>query len=180
MQRKSHKEAACPTARAVERVGDTWSVLILREAFYGATRFDAFQKRLGIAPNMLTRRLVKLVEEGLLARRQYSDHPPRDEYVLTDRGRDFRPILLTMMDWGNRHFSDQGDTVRLVERKTGRPVRIALVDADTGERITETDHYIAPGPAASPAMRARLERSAETLPTASPASTPSAPTIGAL
>lgn len=161
MQRKSHKDASCPTARAIERVGDTWSVLILREAFYGATRFDDFQKRLGIAPNMLTRRLTSLVDEGLLARRPYSAHPPRDDYVLTERGRDFRPVLLTLMDWGDRHFSDQKGTVQLVERHSGRPVRIALVDADTGQRITETDHCIAPGPAASPALRARLERSAQ-------------------
>ena len=160
MQKSAHKDGACPTARAIARVGDTWSVLILREAFYGTARFDDFQKRLGIAPNMLTRRLNSLVDEGLLARRPYCAHPPRDEYVLTDRGRDFRPVLLTLMDWGNRHFADQTGTVRLGERQTGRTVRIALVDADTGQRITETDHYIAAGDAASPALRARLARSA--------------------
>ncbi|GJG95296.1 helix-turn-helix domain-containing protein [Cupriavidus pauculus] len=166
MRKTSHKHSACPTARAIERVGDTWSVLILREAFYGATRFDDFQKRLGIAPNMLTRRLTKLVDEGLLERRAYSAHPPRDDYVLTARGRDFRPVLLMLMDWGTRHFADQADTVQLVERQSGRAVRVALVDADTGQRITEADHYIAAGPAASPALRARLDRSIEAQPPA--------------
>ncbi len=161
MIRKSHKDVQCPMARGIERVGDTWTVLILREAFYGATRFDEFQKRLGIAPNMLTRRLNTLVEEGLMTRRQYSAHPPRDDYVLTNLGRDFRPVLLTLMAWGNGHFSDDGETVRLVARKTGRPVRLVLIDAEPGERITAADHYIAPGPAASAGLRTRLERSAQ-------------------
>lgn len=147
-------------------------MLILREAFYGATRFDDFQKRLGIAPNMLTRRLTKLVDEGLLARRPYSTHPPRDDYVLTARGRDFRPVLLMLMDWGTRHFADQADTVQLVERKSGRKVRIALVDADTGQPITEADHFIAAGPAASPALRARLARPAHSAHAAHPGLTP--------
>lgn len=159
MIRKSHKDALCPMARGIERVGDTWTVLILREAFYGATRFDEFEKRLGIAPNMLTRRLTRLVEDGLMVRRPYSAHPPRDEYVLTDRGRDFRPVLLTLLAWGNRHFGNDGDAVRLVERHTGRPVRLALVDAETGEPITEANHRIAPGPGASEALRARIEHS---------------------
>lgn len=161
MMRKSHKDAHCPMARGIERVGDPWTILILREALYGATRFDEFQKRLGIAPNMLTRRLHTLVDEGLMVRHQYSAHPPRDDYVLTDLGRDFRPVLLTLMAWGNRHFSPDGETVRLIERKSGRAVRVALVDADTGEPITEADHHIAPGPAASPGLRARLERSSQ-------------------
>jgi len=181
MQKKSHKDAACPTARAMERVGDTWSVLILREAFYGATRFDEFEKRLGIAPNMLTRRLAVLINEGLLTRRPYSSHPPRDEYLLTERGRDFRPVLLALMDWGDRHFSDQTGTVQVVDRRTGRPVRIALVDADTGQRITDTDHYIAAGPAASPELRARLERSSQapvSAPLQTAESTPLSPATG--
>ena len=161
MQRKTFRNMQCPIARSLERVGEWWSILILRDAFYGTKRFDEFQRNLDIAPNMLTRRLTKLVDEGLLARRPYSAHPPRDDYVLTPRGRDFRPVLLMLMDWGTRHFADQADTVQLVERQTGRAVRIALIDADTGQRITDTDHYIAPGPAASPALRARLERSAE-------------------
>lgn len=176
MIKTSHKDAPCPMARGIARVGDAWAVLILREAFYGATRFDEFHKRLGIAPNMLTRRLNTLVDEGLMSRRQYSAHPPRDDYVLTDLGRDFRPVLLTLMAWGNRHFSDDGETVRLTERKSGRPVRIALIDADTGERITEASHAIAPGPAASAGLRARLERFAQTQPLESNLS---APTHGA-
>src|SRR5215831_9877932 len=94
MQHKSFETMPCPIARSLARVGEWWSMLILRDALYGMTRFDQFQKSLGIAPNMLTRRLNALVEAGLLARRRYSEKPPRDEYLLTARGRDFRPMLV--------------------------------------------------------------------------------------
>src|SRR5215218_1648149 len=89
MQRKSFGAMPCPIARSLERVGEWWSILVLRDAFAGLTRFDEFQKSLGIAPAMLTRRLNALVEAGLLQRRPYSEHPPRDEYRLTPRGADF-------------------------------------------------------------------------------------------
>ena len=108
MQRKSFGKMQCPIARSLERVGEWWSMLILRDALHGLTRFDEFQKSLGIAPNMLTRRLNALVEAGLLERRRYSERPPRDEYVLTERGRDFRPVLLSLLAWGNRHFAPEG------------------------------------------------------------------------
>ena len=91
MQRKSFGNMPCPIARSLERVGDWWSILILRDAFQGVTRFDQFQKSLEIAPNILSRRLSSLVEGGLLERRRYRAHPPRHEYLLTERGRDFRP-----------------------------------------------------------------------------------------
>ena len=80
MRRKSLKALQCPIARSLERVGEWWSILILREANLGATRFEQFQKNLDIAPNMLARRLNALVEAGLLERHRYSDRPPRDEY----------------------------------------------------------------------------------------------------
>src|ERR1700758_163875 len=108
MQRKSFGNMQCPIARGLERVGEWWSILILRDAFYGLTRFDQFQTSLGIAPNMLTRRLDVLVEAGLLERRLYNKHPPRHEYVLTPRGRDFWPVLVALMAYGNRHFAREG------------------------------------------------------------------------
>src|SRR5258708_29432364 len=115
MQRKSFGNMQCPIARSLERVGEWWSILILRDAFHGLTRFDDFQKSLEIAPNMLTRRLNALVEGGLLERHRYSERPPRDEYVLTERGRDFRPVLLALLAWGNRHFAPAGPSVQLAE-----------------------------------------------------------------
>src|SRR5580658_8531531 len=97
MRHTSFETMQCPIARGLERVGEWWSILILRDAFRGMTRFDEFRVSLGVAPNILTRRLTGLVEAGLLERRRYSEHPPRDEYVLTERGRDFRPVLLAML-----------------------------------------------------------------------------------
>jgi len=105
MQKKDFSLMPCPVARAVSKVGEWWSILILRDCFYGETRFDGFQKSLGIAPNMLTRRLNDLVEAGLLERRAYCAKPPRYEYLLTDAGRDFLPVLLALGAWGNKHFS---------------------------------------------------------------------------
>ncbi len=150
----------CPIARSLERVGEWWSILILRDAFAGMTRFDEFQKSLGIAPNMLTRRLTALVESGLLERRRYSEHPPRDEYLLTARGRDFRPVLLAMMAWGNRHFAPEGATVLIVDAATGAAADPVLVDRATGRPVDSPDYVLAPGPAASEALRRRLGSSA--------------------
>ncbi len=157
MQRKSFGNMQCPIARSLERVGEWWSILILRDAFYGLTRFDEFQKSLGVAPNMLTRRLGALVEAGLLERRRYSEHPPRDEYVLTQRGRDFRPVLLALLAWGNKHFAPEGVSVQLTHAETGAPVEPMLADRATGERIAGPSFVLAPGPAADKRTRQRLE-----------------------
>jgi DNA-binding HxlR family transcriptional regulator len=160
MQRKSFGAMPCPIARSLERVGEWWSILILRDAFAGMTRFDEFQKSLGIAPNMLTRRLTALVEAGLLERRRYNEHPPRDEYLLTKRGRDFRPVLLAMMAWGNRHFAPEGATVLIVDAATGAAADPVLVDRATGRPVDSPDYVLAPGPAASDALRRRLGKDA--------------------
>ena len=112
MQRKSFADMTCPIARSLEHVGEWWSMLILRDAFGGMTRFDEFQQSLGIAPNMLTRRLAALVEAGLLERRRYSERPPRDEYVLTERGRDF-----------SRCWSRCSPSARSISRRAGGATR---------------------------------------------------------
>ena len=135
MQRTRFTAMDCPIARSLDRVGEWWSILILRDAFRGVTRFDDFSASLGVAPNILTRRLGALTEAGLLERRQYSERPPRYEYVLTGRGRDFRPVLLAMLDWGNRHFPPDDRTVEIVETATGRVVKPLLVDPETGKRV---------------------------------------------
>jgi DNA-binding HxlR family transcriptional regulator len=148
MQRKSLDGMPCPIARSLDRVGEWWSMLILRDALHGFSRFDEFQKSLGIAPNMLTRRLDALVEAGLLERHLYSEHPPRHEYLPTARGRDFRPVLLALMAWGNRHFAPEGASVQLLDKATGEIADPILVDRITGKPITDTSHAMAPGPAA--------------------------------
>jgi DNA-binding HxlR family transcriptional regulator len=155
MQRKSFGNMNCPIARSLERVGEWWSILILRDAFQGVTQFDQFQKSLGIAPNMLTRRLGALVESGLLERRRYSERPPRDEYVLTEMGRDFRPVLWAMLAWGNKHFAPEGASVLVVDAETGKTADPVLVDRVSGKVMTPAGFYPVPGPAADDITRAR-------------------------
>jgi DNA-binding HxlR family transcriptional regulator len=155
MQRKSFGTMSCPIARSLDRVGEWWSILILRDAFHGLTRFDHFQKSLDIAPNMLTRRLNALVDSGLLERRRYSARPPRYEYVLTERGRDFRPVLLALLTWGNKHFAPEGPSVVVVDSETGKPVDAVLVDRVSGAEIAAPRFRTAPGPAADERIRRR-------------------------
>ena len=161
MQRKSFSDMQCPIARSLERVGEWWSILILRDAFQGLTQFDQFQKSLGIAPNMLTRRLNSLVEVGLLERRRYSERPPRDEYVLTERGRDFRPVLWALLAWGNKHFAPEGPSVLVVDAATGKPADPVLVDRKTGKIMAPDSFRSAPGPAADARTRARYTMTPE-------------------
>ncbi len=156
MQRKSYGNMKCPIARSLDRVGEWWSILILRDAFYGLRRFDEFQKSLGVAPNILTRRLNALVQSGMLERRRYSEHPPRDEYVLTQRGRDFHPILLALSTWGSRHFAPEGAAVQIVNNRTGAVVEPRLVDGATGEKLAGPDFSLIPGPGADDGVRQRL------------------------
>jgi DNA-binding HxlR family transcriptional regulator len=155
MQHKSLNHTGCPIARSLERVGEWWSILILRDAFAGASRFDDFQKSLGIAPNMLARRLKTLVDGGLLEKRRYSDKPARYEYVLTQRGRDFRPVLWTLISWGNQHFAPEGESVSIVDAATGERADPLLIDRRTGRPLQAPDFTVAPGPAASERLRRR-------------------------
>jgi DNA-binding HxlR family transcriptional regulator len=149
---------SCPIARSLDRVGEWWSILILRDAFAGKTRFDEFATSLGIAPNMLSRRLAALVEAGMLERRRYSERPPRDDYVLTARGRDFRPVLLTLLAFGNRHFAPEGASVVIVDAATGAPADPVLVDRASGRPLVEPEFEVVPGPAASPARKAEFAK----------------------
>jgi DNA-binding HxlR family transcriptional regulator len=132
----------CPIARSLEHVGDWWNILILRDAFRGVTRFDGFRENLGVAPNILTRRLKGLVESGLLERRRYSERPPRDEYILTQRGRDFRPVLLSLLSWGNQHFPPEGARTQIVDAVTGELADPVLVDRKTGRPIEGPDYHV--------------------------------------
>jgi DNA-binding HxlR family transcriptional regulator len=149
MRHKSFGNMTCPIARSLERVGEWWSVLIMRDALHGLTRFDEFQNSLGIAPNMLSRRLTALVEAGLLERRRYSERPPRYEYVPSARGRDFQPVLVMLLAWGNKHFAPEGISVQVIDSKTGIAAHPIIVDRSTGRPITEPEFAFAAGPAAT-------------------------------
>ena len=155
MQRKSFRHMQCPIARGLERVGEWWSILILREAFLGLTQFEQFQKSLGIAPNMLSRRLNTLVENGLLERRRYSERPPRDEYLLTARGREFQPVLWALLAWGNKAFAPEGKSVVIVDGETGVEADPVLVDRLSGRLLAEAAFRTAAGPAADDRTRRR-------------------------
>jgi DNA-binding HxlR family transcriptional regulator len=124
----------CPIARSLAVAGDAWSILILRDAHSGLTRFDQFRKSLGIAPTMLTRRLAALAEQGLLEKRRYSERPPRDEYVLTAAGRDFLPVLFIIGAWGRQHRG-HGKLVRFLDAETGTEIKAVAVDEVTGAKI---------------------------------------------
>lgn len=161
MERKSFGGMPCPIARTLERVGEWWSILILRDALQGLTRFDQVQKSLGIAPNMLTRRLNSLVDAGMLMRRRYNDHPPRDEYVLTELGRDFRSVAVAMHAWGNKHFTPEGVSVALVDGDSGEEVDLALADSKTGKLLDLDELVFAPGPQATASVKERLQLARE-------------------
>ena len=158
MERKSFQDMDCPIALALEHVGEWWSILILRDAMHGFTRFDEFQENLGISPNSLSRRLGALVHAGLLERRRYSVRPPRDEYVLTEAGQAFRPVLIALYQWGEGFFPPEEPNVRLVVNETGKDADPVLVDRVTGHPLDEEHTEFVPGATATDQLREVLAR----------------------
>jgi DNA-binding HxlR family transcriptional regulator len=129
--------SACSVARTLDVLGDTWSILVLRDVFLGAHRFDQIQEHLGIARNVLAARLKRLVEHRLLEKRQYEEHPPRFEYHLTRKGLDLQPVLLGLMQWGDSHVADaSGGPVVLEHRACGQPVRAVTMCERCGEPVS--------------------------------------------
>ncbi|MCG5235382.1 winged helix-turn-helix transcriptional regulator [Xanthobacter oligotrophicus] len=133
MNEKNISIPGCPVARGLDAVGDAWSILILRDALAGLTRFDQFRKNLGIAPTMLTKRLAALTDDGLLEKRLYSERPPREEYVLTEAGRDFLPVLMMIGAWAQRNCGE--NLARYIDDETGVEIQPIAVDAVTGARL---------------------------------------------
>jgi DNA-binding HxlR family transcriptional regulator len=126
---RTYEGQNCSIARALEVVGERWTLLIIRDAFLGLSRFDQFQESLGVAPNVLSDRLNRLVDEGILERRAYSERPPRSEYRLTKKGRELAVPLLALMQWGDRHLSDKPP--RVARRREDRSkLRAVLVGRD--------------------------------------------------
>ena len=129
MKVTSFEDANCPVALGLERVGEWWTILILRDAFHGMARFDEFQRNLGISTNSLTKRLNGLVEGGLLEKRPYQARPVRYEYVLTEKGRDFFPVVAAMFAWGNKHLAAQGPSLLMADRASSRGLEPIMVIA---------------------------------------------------
>jgi DNA-binding HxlR family transcriptional regulator len=117
------EQLACSIANALDVIGDRWTILILRDTFRGICRFDHFHRDLGVARNLLSDRLAKLVEHGVLAKTLYEERPPRFEYRLTDKGRDLSPALVALMRWGDRYESGpSGPPIELVHATCGQPL----------------------------------------------------------
>lgn len=156
MQRTHFQDMPCPVARSLERVGEWWSILIIRDAFQGLTRFDEFQQSLQLSPTILTRRLKYLVESGILEKRLYHSRPVRYEYILTERGNDFFPVIAALFHWGNQHFAPDGPAAILADRRSGAPVEPILLDNATRRPIRAEDVTLAAGSVRSDIINKRL------------------------
>jgi DNA-binding HxlR family transcriptional regulator len=148
MQRTSFREMSCSVAQCLEVVGEWWSMLIVRDAFMGITRFDDFQERLGISRNVLNHRLNHLVDEGVLERVGYSDHPPRFDYKLTAKGRDLWPVLTAMRQWGDRWEAPDGPPIQVVHKACGEITEAVSVCSVCGDPIAARDVRAIEGPGA--------------------------------
>ena len=135
MRRKSFEDMRCSVAQCLEVVGEWWTMLIVRDAFFGVTRFDDFQERLGIARNVLAQRLDHLVRAGVLHRVPYQNHPARHEYRLTDKGRDLWPVLTAMRQWGDTWAAPNGAPVEIVHEACGHVATADLTCSNCGERL---------------------------------------------
>ena len=155
MERKSFADMDCSVAQCLEVVGEWWSLLIVRDAFLGVTRFDDFQRRLGISRNVLGQRLDRLVAAGVLDRVPYSQRPPRSEYRLTDRGRDLWPVLTAMRQWGDRHVAPHGPPVEVVHEACGHATTFDLVCSSCGEPVSARDVTAVAGRGRPPLERRR-------------------------
>ena len=139
-------------------IGEGWSILIIREAFLGARRFDEFQGRLGIARNILTARLKKLCANEILDRVPVKEGAKRHEYVLTRKGIDMMPMLVALTQWGDRWvFGENNEPVLFLERETDQPISSVKVFSMQGDVLRARDLKVVAGPGASPESRERLE-----------------------
>jgi DNA-binding HxlR family transcriptional regulator len=160
MRRTRFDDWDCSVARTVDILGDWWTPMVIRSAFLGARRFEQFTEQLGIPRNVLTERLSRLVEEGILAKVPYQERPVRHEYHLTEKGIGLFPVIVTLLEWGNRWLDWDGaePPVHLVDRATGERLEPVLVDQRTGRpldpratRAVYTGDAVAAGRAGRPA-----------------------------
>ena len=141
----------CPVAKTLEVVGDRWTLLLVRDLLGGTRRFQDLEASLpGIAPNILSDRLKLMEEHRLVKRSFYSDHPPRAEYALTDKGRELGTVVGALAAWGSRHVDK---SARLVHADSGKEVRLGYFRADTGERVPGSAVRVRRGSRGTPARR---------------------------
>ena len=142
---KSFADMDCSIAQCIEVVGDRWSMLILRDCFLGVTRFDEFQRRLGISRNILQQRLAKLVDAGVLNRVTYCEHPARYDYRLTERGQDLWPVMAAMRQWGDRHAAPNGPPVEIFHKGCQSLTHLDFVCGCCGEKLHPGNVTALPG-----------------------------------
>jgi len=152
----------CSVANTLDLIGEGWTILILREAFFGSRRFEDFQKHLGIARNILTTRLHKLCDNGILERTPIKEGAKRHEYKLTSMGRDLYPIMIALTQWGDRWLQDsKGAPVKFIERTTGEEIADVAILSKDGRKIKARDLALIPGPGATDETVERLKQMAE-------------------
>ena len=149
MRRASFAGLNCSVAQTLEVVGDWWSLLIVRDVFFGVTRFDEIQRRLGIARNTLADRLDWLCGHGVLVRVPYGDSGNRYEYRLTDKGRDLQRVLIAMVAWGDKWGATAHHPPLQPTDANGEPVELRIVNARTGRRVAAEKVRMMPTEAAS-------------------------------
>jgi DNA-binding HxlR family transcriptional regulator len=148
MQRTSFRDMNCSVAQCLEVVGEWWTMLIVRDAFLGVTRFDDFHERLGVSRNVLNQRLGHLVEAGVLERVAYCEHPPRYDYRLTEKGKDLWPVLTAMRQWGDRWEAPDGPPLELVHKGCGHVAEAVSVCSVCGATVASRDMRAVAGPGA--------------------------------
>ncbi|MGT2436025.1 winged helix-turn-helix transcriptional regulator [Bradyrhizobium betae] len=139
MKRTGFAEASCPVARALDAIGDVWSLLIVRDAFDGLRRFGDFQKNLGIAKGMLSARLHRLVELGVLEPVPASDGSAYQEYALTTKGRDLFPVVVSLRQWGEANLFARGEAHSDLVDEAGQPVGKLVLPSRAGRPLTWSD-----------------------------------------
>jgi len=137
MKRTSLGHMNCSIAQTLDVVGDPWTLLIVRDALFGIRRFDDFRRSLDIPRATLTSRLDSLVEHGVLERRRYQDRPERHEYLLTERGRDLRRVMVSMLQWGDEWSALPEPPVTLIDADTGDEIEPVYVDRRSGRPLSE-------------------------------------------
>ena len=148
MLKRTYENQICSIARSLEVVGERWSLLIVRDAFLGLKRFGEFQASLGIARNVLTERLNRLVDEGILERVRYQERPTRYEYRLTGKGGELGTAVIALLQWGDRHLAGEAGPPRLVEHAgCGGKVEVHRVCEKCGKVIGPQEVELKPGPA---------------------------------
>jgi DNA-binding HxlR family transcriptional regulator len=152
MRHEALADVNCSIARSLSVLGERWTLVVLRQAFLGARRFEDYQRGLGIARNILTDRLRTLVDNDILERRRYHERPPRYEYRLTQKGRDLYPILLSLMQWGDQYAgAPHGPPVLLRHKTCGQLTKPQLVCSECGEAIDARAMQPEAGPGATTA-----------------------------